>query len=79
VELGEPAFYAYIYPEPDGFKEAVVRPASARYDTRLGEFILPYEDVRRASEPERALLEFFRSTYEAAAGLARWDRAALER
>jgi hypothetical protein len=79
LELGEPAFYAYIYPEPDGFKEAAVRPVAARYDTRLGEFILPYEEVRRAAEPERTLLEFFRSTYEAAADLAGWDRAALER
>ena len=79
VELGEPAFYAYIYPEPSGFKEADIRPAAARYDTRLGEFILPYEDVRRAAEPERALLEFFRSTYAAATELAGWDRAALER
>jgi Family of unknown function (DUF5996) len=79
VELGEPAFYAYIYPEPDGFKEASVRPDAAHYDPRLGEFILSYEEVRRAAEPERVLLEFFRSTYAAAADLAGWDRAALER
>jgi hypothetical protein len=79
VELGEPAFYAYIYPEPDGFKEASVRPDAAHYDPRLGEVILPYEAVRRAAEPERALLAFFQSTYAAAADLARWDCAALER
>jgi hypothetical protein len=79
VTLGEPTFYAYIYPEPDGFKEASVRPAAAHYDPRLGEFILPYEDVRRAAAPEQALLEFFQSTYAAAADLAGWDRAALER
>ncbi|MBV8455487.1 MAG: hypothetical protein JO122_02595 [Acetobacteraceae bacterium] len=79
VELGEPAFYAYIYPEPDGFKEAAVRPDAAYYDPKLGEFILPYEAVRRAAEPEQALLEFFQSTYAAAADLAKWDRAVLER
>jgi hypothetical protein len=79
VELGEPAFYAYIYPEPVGFKSAPVRPDAAHYDARLGEFILPYEDVRRAAEPERVLLEFFQSTYAAAADLAGWDRAVLER
>jgi Family of unknown function (DUF5996) len=79
VTLGEPTFYAYIYPEPDGFKEASVRPAAAHYDPRLGEFILPYEDVRRAAAPEQALLEFFQSTYAAAADLAGWDRTALER
>jgi Family of unknown function (DUF5996) len=79
VALGEPTFYAYIYPEPNGFKAASVRPAAAHYDPRLGEFILPYEDARRAAEPEQALLEFFQSTYAAAADLAGWDRAALER
>jgi hypothetical protein len=75
---GEAAFYAYIYPEPAGFAEASVRPAAASYDNRLGEFILPYEEVRRAPSPETMLLEFFQSTYEAAAELARWDRSALE-
>jgi hypothetical protein len=79
VTLGQPAFYAYIYPEPPGFKEAQVRPGAAHYDERLGEFILLYEDVRRASSPERVLQDFFESTYDAAATLAHWDRTLLER
>ena len=79
VTLGEPAFYTYIYPEPDGFKTAAVRPAAASYEPTFGQFILRYEDVRRAADPERELLAFFRSTYEAAATLAHWDRDALER
>jgi hypothetical protein len=76
---GEPAFYAYIYPEPAGFKDASVRPSSAYYESRLGEFILPYQDVRLAPSPEQAILEFFQSAYEAGASLAKWDRQALER
>lgn len=79
VTLGEPAFYAYIYPEPPGFKEASVGPGSAYYHPELGEFVLPYEAVRRSASPEQDILEFFRSTYEAAADLANWDRDALER
>jgi hypothetical protein len=76
---GEPAFYMYIYPEPRGFREAPVRPSASFYDSRLGELILHYEDVRRAEAPEAMLLEFFQSAYEAAAELAGWDRATLER
>lgn len=72
-----PAFYAY--PEPEGFKEAPARPAEAFYSTDMGEFILLYEDVRAAADPEQALLGFLQSSYEAAADLAHWDRAALER
>jgi hypothetical protein len=75
----EAAFYAYAYPEPPGFAEAPLRPAAARYDRTLGEFILPYAAVRTAPDPSRAVLEFLQSTYEAAANLARWDRPALER
>jgi hypothetical protein len=75
----EPAFYAYAVPEPAGLKEARVRPGGAYYHQELGEFILPYEDVRQASQPERAIAEFIDSTYEAAATLAQWDRASLER
>jgi hypothetical protein len=56
-----------------------VRPAAARYDAKAGEFILPYEAVRGASDPDAVLLEFFQSTYDAAADTARWDRAALDR
>lgn len=73
-----PCFYAYAYPAPDGFSRASVAPAAARYDERLGEFLLPYEAVRTAADPDAALLAFLQSTYEAAADAAGWDRAALE-
>lgn len=74
-----PAFYSYAYPAPDGFSHAAVEPADAFYDERLGEFLLPYEAVRVAPDPEAALLAFLQSSYEAAAKLGRWDREALER
>jgi hypothetical protein len=74
-----PAFYSYTYPEPPGLLSASLRPAAATYNQELGEFLLPYEDVRSASSPEQALLEFFQSTYEAGATLGQWDREALER
>ena len=74
----EPAFYSYAYPAPDGFASASVRPAAARFSSELGEFLLPYEAVRTAADPEATLLDFLQSTYEAAADLAKWDRAALE-
>lgn len=73
------AFYAYAYPEPPGFAEAAVGPSAAAYHTGLREFLLPYDEVRTARSPDAALLEFLCGTYEAAADLARWDRAALER
>jgi hypothetical protein len=72
-------FYAYAYPEPEGFRSASLRPAGARYDSTLGEFLLPYDDVRQATSPDAALLEFLHSSYEAAADLGGWDRPALER
>jgi hypothetical protein len=75
----EGIFYAYAYPEPAGFAERPVEPAAAGYDGALGEFVLPYQAVRSASDPDRTLLGFAQSTYEAAADLAGWDRAALER
>lgn len=75
----EPAFYAYAAPEPSGFKTARVRPDAAFYQDELGEFILPYEAVRTAASPERTIQEFITSTYDSAASLAHWDRAALER
>jgi hypothetical protein len=75
----QPAFYAYSYPEPDGFKDYPVRPAAASYDPVLREFILLYEAVRSAASPDDMLLDFLQSTYEAAAERGRWDRAALER
>ena len=74
----EPAFYAYAYPAPAGFAAAPVAPAAARFDAALGEFLLPYEAVRSAPDPDAALLAFLQSTYEAAADLAKWDRDALE-
>ena len=73
-----PAFYAYAYPEPPGFRDAAVRPAQTAYNPTLGEFILPYEAVRASPDPTAALLAFLASTYEAAADAAGWDRAALE-
>ena len=74
-----PMFYAYAYPEPSGFANAPVRPARAFYSQDLREFILPYDEVRLAASPDDTLLEFLQTTYEAAANLAAWDRAALER
>jgi hypothetical protein len=73
-----PAFYSYAYPEPPGFAGASVRPAGAFYSQDFHEFVLPYDVVRQAANPEAALLDFLHSTYEAAAGLAKWDRTALE-
>jgi hypothetical protein len=78
-EIKDAAFYSYIVPEPQGFKEARVRPDAAFYHKGIGEFILMYEDVRKAESPSRALLDFCQSTYEAGANLGKWDRAALER
>jgi hypothetical protein len=77
--IAYPAFYSYAYPEPPGFSAATVRPAPAFYSSDLREFILPYDAVREASSPDDTLLTFLQSTYEAAAMLGRWDRAALER
>ncbi len=73
-----PAFYSYAYPPPDGFRHCVVQPARAFFSEALGEFLLPYDAVRTASDPDAALLAFLQSTYEAAADRAAWDRAALE-
>ena len=73
------AFYSYTAPEPPGLKEATVRPAAAFYSKEMSEFLLPYEDVRRADRPEEALTDFLQSTYEAGANLAHWDRPSLER
>jgi hypothetical protein len=73
-----PAFYSYAYPEPAGFRATAVRPQAAFFSEALGEFILPYDAVRTAAEPDQALLDFLQSTYEAAANAANWDRDALE-
>ena len=77
--LGEAAFYAYAYPTPDGFADRAVDPEAAYFYPDLGEFVLPYEAVRTADDPDATLLAFLQSTYEAAADLADWDRTALER
>ena len=75
----EPAFYAYAVPEPAGLKEAAILPSAAYYHRELGEFILPYDAVRTAPDPAAAIRAFIDSTYERAATLGGWDRAALER
>ena len=77
VTEAEPFFYCYIYPEPDGFRQASV--ANGIFDEGFGEFVLPYAKVRASNDPKRTLLDFFQSSYDAAANLARWDRKALER
>jgi hypothetical protein len=74
----EGAFYAYAYPEPAGYAEYPVRPSAAAYSAELGEYLLPYEAVRTAADPEQAALDFLQSTYEAAAENAGWDRESLE-
>jgi hypothetical protein len=74
----EGSFYAYAYPAPNGFAEWPVQPHGAFFDPQLGEFILPYAAVRAADDPDTSLLEFFQSTYDAAATLAKWDRESLE-
>jgi Family of unknown function (DUF5996) len=77
-EVYGPAFYSYAYPEPDGYRSAPIRPREAFFDTRLGEFLLPYEAVRLATDPDAAVQEFLQSTYEAGANLGGWDRSTLE-
>lgn len=75
----EGSFYSYAYPEPDGFSEWQVEPDGAYYDHGLGEFVLPYAAVRTSADPDAMLMAFFQSTYDGAAVLAGWNRAALER
>ena len=75
----EGVFYAYAYPEPPGYRDAAVEPEAAVWNDELSEFVLPYEAVRNAPDPDALLLDFLQSAYEAAAEAARWDRAALER
>ena len=77
--IDEPAFYAYAYPEPKGFKDFPIHPEGAFYQKEMSEFILPYDLVRTAKSPDDFLLSFLQSTYEAAAINAKWDRQALER
>ena len=72
------AFYSYAYPAPMGFGEFAIKPQAASFSEALGEFLLPYDAVRSAADPDAALLAFLASTYQAAAHCADWDRAALE-
>ena len=78
-EMLDALFYAYAYPEPQGFPQALVKPPAATWNTAIKEFVLPYEDVRTSKDPDAAVLDFFQTTYDAAATLGEWDRAALER
>jgi hypothetical protein len=78
-QLPEPVFYGYAAPEPEGFKEAKVEPSAATYSREIGEFLLPYEAMRTAADPDLALGQFIDSTYEAGARLGAWDRGALEK
>jgi hypothetical protein len=78
-DITDAAFYSYMAPEPEGFRAAPVRPDAAHYAPQLGEFLLMYEDVRKATSPSAALLEFCQSTYEAGAIAGKWDRGTLER
>jgi Family of unknown function (DUF5996) len=78
-DVKDAAFYSYMVPAPQGFNEARVRPDAAHYDNQLGEFLLLYEDVRKAESPTATLLDFCQSTYEAGASLGHWDRSVLER
>jgi hypothetical protein len=78
-DVAGPAFYAYTAPEPAGFGNQPARPAKAAYSNQVHEFLLMYDEVRRATSPADEILEFAQSTYEAGANLAGWDRRALER
>jgi hypothetical protein len=71
-------FYSYAYPEPVGYREYPVKPAEAAFSETFGEFVLPYESMRTATDPDAALMDFLQSTYEAAAVCGKWDRSALE-
>jgi hypothetical protein len=71
-------FYSYAYPEPPGYAKSAIAPAGAVYNSQMGEFVLPYEQMRQLADPDSALLQFLQSTYDAAANCAHWDRTALE-
>ncbi len=74
----EPVFFAYTYPKPDGFENQTIKPAEAKWSAEKGEFILPYEFVRKQDDPEKSLLEFCESTFRTGVKLAGWDKALLE-
>jgi hypothetical protein len=77
--VAEAAFYAYAYPEPMGCPTATIAPSAGHYQEQMHEWVLPYDAVRTSANPDRDALDFFQSTYEAAATLGQWDRASLER
>ncbi len=74
----EPLFYSYAYPEPPGYRESSIAPVQAAFDSKMGEFVLPYEAMRMSADPDSTLLQFLQNTYEAAANCGQWDRGALE-
>jgi hypothetical protein len=76
---GKAAFYVYAYPEPAGYGDTRLTTSEGFYEKNVGQFILPYESVRKAPDPDRLLIDFLQETYAAAADLAKWDRNALER
>ncbi len=76
--VAEPIFYSYAYPAPEEFKDYPIHPKEAFYSSQMGEFVLPYEAVQRADDPDAVLLAFLQSTYDASANLGNWDRASLE-
>jgi hypothetical protein len=78
TRVEQPIFFSYAYPEPEGFRDQPVAPTAAAFDTDLGEFVLRYNDVRRAGDPRQAVLDFAQSTYEAAARLQHWPVDSLE-
>lgn len=78
-QMPQPVFYAYAYPEPEGFRTAAVSPRGVGYNSELREFIFPYDELRQSASPDKALLEFLQSSYEAAADFGAWDRLELER
>lgn len=77
-QMPQPIFYAYAYPEPEGFRAATLRPSGAAYNSELGEYVLSYDEVRQSAAPDETLLEFLQSSYEAAADCGSWNRSELE-
>jgi hypothetical protein len=78
-EVAAPVYYSYTSPEPSGIRDEPIRPTAARFNPELSEFILPYDEVRRAQSPRQMLMEFLQSTYDAGAKCASWNREELER
>ena len=72
TRVDQPIFFAYAFPEPDGYRDAAITPSSASFDTHLGEYVLPYDEARTTADPRQALLDFAQSTYEAGARGLGW-------